>query len=268
MIELDGVGVIYPGGVEALKPSSLCFDKGEITVLLGTSGAGKSTLLRCINRMVAPTTGTIRSAASGIIDRGRTLRRHRRETAMVFQQHQLIGRLPVLSNVLTGRLAYHSTWRTILPLPAVDRHLALKCLERVGLLDFALRRADSLSGGQQQRVGIARALAQQPSFILADEPVASLDPATSARILALLSDICKSDSLGAVISLHQVDLARRFADRIVGIVDGAIVFNGHPGDLTEHHLARIYKQPVRPHIPTAVNAPDRSPELVLTAAME
>lgn len=268
MIELDGVGVIYPGGVEALQRTSLRFDKGEITVLLGTSGAGKSTLLRCINRMVAPTAGTIRSAMDGIVDRGRTLRRHRRETAMVFQQHQLIGRLSVLSNVLTGRLAHHSTWRTVLPLPAADRHLALQCLERVGLLAFALRRADNLSGGQQQRVGIARALAQQPSFILADEPVASLDPATAVKILALLSDICKSDDLGAVISLHQVDLARQFADRIVGIVDGAIVFDGSPDDLTEHHLARIYKQPARPHAPAAVYTPDRSPELVLTAAME
>jgi phosphonate transport system ATP-binding protein len=187
---------------------------------------------------------------------------------MVFQQHQLIGRLSVLSNVLTGRLGYHSTWRTLLPLAADDRRLALNCLERVGLLDFALRRADSLSGGQQQRVGIARALAQQPFMVLADEPVASLDPATATNVLKLLRDVCKLDGIAAVISLHQLQLAKRFADRIVGIVEGAVVFDGPPERLTDEDLARIYRQPVRPVAPVTTGADTRSPQPALAFAME
>ena len=242
MIELERVSVSYPGGVQALKPTSLQFQRGEITVLLGPSGAGKSSLLRSINRLVEPATGSIRSAANGAIEGGAALRNHRRDTAMVFQQHQLIGRLSALRNVLTGRLAHHSGWRTLLPFGIADRRLALHCLERVDLLPLALRRADSLSGGQQQRVGIARALAQQPSLILADEPVASLDPATAANILRLLHDICKSDGIAAVVSLHQVQLARQFGDRIVGIAAGSVVYDGSAEGLSEPHLARIYRQ--------------------------
>lgn len=267
MIDLEGVSVTYPGGVQALKPTDLSFGS-EITVLLGTSGAGKSTLLRSINRLVDPSSGTIRSAANGIVSGGSELRRHRRDTAMVFQQHQLIGTLTALKNVLTGRLAYHSTWRTLFSLNQEDRRIALAALERVSLLDYALRRTDSLSGGQQQRVGIARALAQQPAMVLADEPVASLDPATAANVLQLLSDICKSDGIGAIISLHQVQLAKRFADRIVGIVEGSIVFDGSPDKLNDQVLARIYRQPVQDLAPEAELNGSPSAELALSLAME
>ena len=156
------------------------------------------------------------------------MRAHRRRTGMVFQQHQLIGRLSVLANVLTGRLGYHSGLRTLLPFSAAEKRLALAAIERVGLLDHALRRADQLSGGQQQRVGIARALAQQPAIVLADEPVASLDPATAERVLALLHRICREDGITAVVSLHQLEFARRFADRIVGLARGEVVFDGPP----------------------------------------
>lgn len=267
MIELQGVSVTYPGGVKALKPVDLEL-KGEITVLLGPSGAGKSTLLRCMNALVAPTTGQLRSAAHGVVRGAGALRRHRRETAMVFQQHQLIGRLNAMQNVLTGRLAFHSTWRTLFTFSAADRRLALACLERVGLLEAALRRTDKLSGGQQQRVGIARALAQEPALILADEPVASLDPETAAKVLTLLSDICKSDGIAAVISLHQVELARQFADRIVGIVDGSIVFDSSPDDLTEQDLARIYRQPGQDKAPAAIRSGRRNPEFIPILATE
>ena len=147
---------------------------------------------------------------------------------MVFQQHQLIGRATVLPNVLTGRLGYHSGWRTLGPWPAAEKRRALDAIERVGLIDYALRRADQLSGGQQQRVGIARALVQDPTLILADEPIASLDPATADRVLGLLHAICKADGITAVVSLHQLEFARRYADVIVGLAQGAVVFEGPP----------------------------------------
>ncbi|MBI6604961.1 ATP-binding cassette domain-containing protein, partial [Pseudomonas sp. S4_EA_1b] len=145
-----------------------------------------------------------------------------------------------LANVLTGRLAFHNTLRSLFPLPRADQEIALSCLARVGLADKALSRVDKLSGGQQQRVGIARALAQQPAIILADEPVASLDPATSVRVLGLLRDICKEDGITAIVSLHQLEYARRFADRVVGLADSQIVFDAAPSELTDAQLERIY----------------------------
>jgi phosphonate transport system ATP-binding protein len=168
------------------------------------------------------------------------MRAHRRRTGMVFQQHQLIGRATVLRNVLTGRLGYHSSLRTLLPFPAAEKQLALDAIERVSLLEYALRRADQLSGGQQQRVGIARALVQDPALILADEPVASLDPATADRVLGLLHGICKADGITAVVSLHQLEFAKRYADRIVGLAQGRVVFDGPPARLGPAEIARIY----------------------------
>jgi phosphonate transport system ATP-binding protein len=169
------------------------------------------------------------------------VRRHRRRTAMIFQQHQLIGRHSAWENVLLGRLGYYSSWRSLLPLPRRDQVLALACLERVGLLSKALERVDALSGGEQQRVGIARALAQQPRLILADEPVASLDPATAQKIMDLLQDICKKDGITAIVSLHQVELALSYAGRIVALARGKIVFDGSPEDLNPARLEGIYQ---------------------------
>ena len=240
MLRIEDMGVTYPGNVLALRPTTVDFNKGEFTVLLGLSGAGKSTLLRSLNHLVQPTAGKVVSAEFGDLDNRRTVRLHRSRTAMVFQHHQLIERHTALQNVLTGRLAYHSTWRSLLPMPRRDLELALHCLERVGLADKALARIDQLSGGQQQRVGIARALAQQPSMILADEPVASLDPATSEKVLGLLRDICQEDGITAVISLHQLEYAQRFADRIIGLANARIVFDAPPADLKQHHLNEIY----------------------------
>lgn len=239
-LRLIGGGVVYPGGARALHPTDLDFAEGAFTVLLGPSGAGKSTLLRSLNGLVPLTEGHVETARLGALRGARAWREHRRATGMVFQQHQLIGRLTSFANVLSGRLGHHSALRSLLPLPEAEKRLALEALERVGLIDFALRRADQLSGGQQQRVGIARALAQRPSLILADEPVASLDPATAVRVLELLHGICRQDRLSAIVSLHQVDLARRFADRIIGIGAGRVVFDGRPETLDDAAIRRIY----------------------------
>ena len=240
MIRVERLEVVYPNGTRALAPVSLAFEAGAVTVLLGASGAGKSTLLRCLNGLVRPSAGRVIAADAGDIAGAAARRQHRRRTGMIFQQHQLIGRVSVLGNVLTGRLGYHSWVRTLLPFGRAERLAALAALDRVGLLETALRRADQLSGGQQQRVGIARALVQQPRLILADEPVASLDPASGVRVLALLAAICREDGLTAIVSLHQLDFARRFADRIVALAAGAVVFDGPPAALDQAAVARIY----------------------------
>ncbi|HLL91078.1 MAG TPA: phosphonate ABC transporter ATP-binding protein [Tepidisphaeraceae bacterium] len=241
LIQVDDVGVTYAGGaVTALHRCSLAVGRGEFTVLLGHSGAGKSTLLRCLNRLVPPTSGRVVVDGLGDLTDRLALHRHRRQTGMVFQQHQLIARHSALTNVLLGRIGYHPTWRTLLPLGRGEQRVALECLDRVGLLHKALDRVDNLSGGEQQRVGIARALAQQPKIVLADEPVASLDPATARRVLTLLHDVCRQDRITAVVSLHQVELAKQFADRVVGLAGGRVVFDGPPQELSADVVARLY----------------------------
>ncbi|MGE4188167.1 MAG: phosphonate ABC transporter ATP-binding protein [Hyphomicrobiaceae bacterium] len=242
MLFVNDIEVTYPNGVAALRKTKVSFGRGKFVVLLGTSGAGKSTLLRALNGLVRPTKGDVVVEGRGsIFVSGAQLRAHRRQTGMVFQQHHLIGRLTALENVLMGRLAAHSTVRSILPLPRKDRLLALEALDRVGLADRALDRADQLSGGQQQRVGIARAKAQQPEIMLADEPVASLDPESAVKVLGDLHRICREDGITAIVSLHQVDLARQFADRIIGLAQGRVVFEGSPAELGPAALDTIYK---------------------------
>ena len=171
----------------------------------------------------------------------RALQMFRRETGMIFQQHQLIERQTALQNVLMGRLGYHSFFRTLFPLSPAEQELGLHCLKRVGLLDKALCRVDELSGGQQQRVGIARVLAQQPKTILADEPVASLDPATADKVLNLIHTIFKEYGISAVVSLHQVDLAKKYGDRIIGLAGGRVVFDGLSGELSERQVDARYQ---------------------------
>jgi phosphonate transport system ATP-binding protein len=239
-IRLEGVEVVYRNGTRALAPTNIKFSAGAFTVLLGPSGAGKSTLLRCLNALVRPTAGSVHIEGIGELNDARAIRRHRRRTGMIFQQHQLIGRATVLSNVLMGRLGYHSGARTLLPFSTDEKRRALNAIERVGLIERALHRCDQLSGGQQQRVGIARALVQQPALILADEPVASLDPATAERVLDLLHGICKADGIATIVSLHQLEFARRYADRIVGLSQGAVVFDGAPDRLGRSETAAIY----------------------------
>lgn len=240
LLQARHLAVTYPGGHRALHPTSLDVRPGEFLVLLGPSGAGKSTLMRALNALVPPTEGTVWFDGLGEARSRSTLRQLRTRAAMVFQQHQLIGRLTALDNVLTGRLGLHSGLRTLLPLPRADRLIALQALEHVGLVEHALHRCDQLSGGQQQRVGIARALAQQPRVMIADEPVASLDPATAQRVLALIHRVCRSAGIAAVVSLHQVDLARRYADRIVALTAGRVVFDDVPAALDCAALTRVY----------------------------
>lgn len=235
--------VVYANGVSALKPTSIAIAQGEFVVLLGASGAGKSTLLRSLNGLVTPTRGQVFSRQLGDIAAPTALRMHRRRSGMVFQQHHLIGRQSVLTNVLMGRLGYHGSLYTLLPWPLTEKMMALEAIDRVGLLDRALHRADQLSGGQQQRVGVARALVQQPQLLLADEPIASLDPTTAERLLSLMRDICKSDGLTAVVSLHQLAFAKQFADRIIGLHSGRVVFDGPPTALSDDETREIYQSP-------------------------
>lgn len=239
-IALQGVEVVYSNDTVALQALDLDLAGQEITVLLGPSGAGKSTLLRVLNRLVAPSEGVIHTHDLGALSDRKTVRRHRLRTGMVFQQHQLIPQMTALQNVLLSRVANYSFLRSLLPLPDHERKWALECLDRVDLFEKALVRCDSLSGGQQQRVGIARALAQRPDLVLADEPVASLDPASSERVLGLLRSICREDGIPVVISLHQVEYARQYGDRILGLSQGKVVFDGPPSALDDGALQKIY----------------------------
>jgi phosphonate transport system ATP-binding protein len=240
VLQIQDASVVYPNGVCALDDANLTFDRGSFIVLLGPSGAGKSTLLRCLNGLVRPTRGDVLAATGESIFRSAAiLRRHRQQTAMIFQQHHLIGRQTVLKNVLLGRLSFRTSVRSLLPPARAERRQALEVLQRVGLLDRALSRADELSGGQQQRVGIARALIQCPDAILADEPVASLDPASAARVLELIHRICREDGITAIVSLHQVELGRRFADRIIGLAGGRVVFDAPANELRAAKLQEI-----------------------------
>ena len=239
MINIENVTVAF-GGKPALRDVSLRFRKGEFVVLLGPSGAGKSTLLRCLTAMVRPSAGRVCTADFGTLDRNAAIRRHRRQTAMIFQQHQLIRRYTALRNVLLGRISAYSTIRSLFPLPQREYGRAVECLDRVGLRHKSLDRVDNLSGGEQQRVGIARALIGDPELILADEPVASLDPAAAHRVLRLLRTICSESGISAVVSLHQPEFATAYADRIVGISQGSVVFDGVPGELSGDGINELY----------------------------
>ena len=218
-MRLEAVSKAY-GGRDAIRDISLNVHEHEFVALLGASGAGKTTLLRCVAGLLAPDHGAIYVSGANVSElRGRA----RRRVAVIFQQFNLVGRLSALANVLAGRLGHVPAWRGITrSFERADRLLALACLERVGLLDQAAQRADTLSGGQQQRVAIARALAQQPDIIVADEPVASLDPANGAGILELLRGICREEGVSVLCSLHQVHLAREYADRLVGMAEGRV----------------------------------------------
>ena len=240
MIQLYEVGVRY-GATTALYPLTIGFEAGRFTVLLGPSGAGKSTLLRCMNHLVTPTSGHVEVVGIGPLTSGSRVRAHRQRTGMIFQQHQLIGRYTALRNALLGTVGKAGVVHGFLPTNRAQKYRALAALDRVGLLAKAMVRADRLSGGEQQRVGVARALTQEPDIVLADEPVASLDPDTAISVLGLLREICRQDGITAVVSLHQVELARRFADRIVGLSGGRVVVDESPGRLDAAQIAQIYR---------------------------
>jgi phosphonate transport system ATP-binding protein len=229
------------GNLLALSDVSFEVGHGEFVVILGPSGAGKSTMLRCINRLAEPTGGQIFLRGVEITDAPRSLRKARREIGMVFQQFNLVTRLSVMMNVLSGRLSYRSTWRSLFySFTREDRAIALECLEMVALGHKAFQRADTLSGGEQQRVAIARALAQRPKLILADEPVASLDPKIARQVLDYLKDVSQRLGISVICNLHQIDFAREYAERIIGLSQGKLIFDGPPSALTDDILERIY----------------------------
>jgi phosphonate transport system ATP-binding protein len=226
----------------ALKDISFRVDQGEFVAVLGLSGAGKSTLIRCINRLIDPTEGNIEWHGESIIKlKGKALHTYRRSIGMIFQSFNLVDRLNTLTNVLIGNLGYMSLLRAgLFYFNDAEKMAAYEALERVGLEQFSMRRVSQLSGGQRQRVAIARALVQKPQLILGDEPVASLDPQTSISVMELLKEINKQDQITMLINLHDVELAKRYATRIIGISDGNIVFDGSPKELTERDLSKIY----------------------------
>jgi phosphonate transport system ATP-binding protein len=242
VLEIENLTKIYEGGTLALKKVSMTVEEGEFLVIIGLSGSGKSTLLRCINRLIEPTEGRIIWDGVDVTRlEGEELRKVRRHIGMIFQQFNLVKRSSVLTNVLSGRLGYVSPWLSALGrFPKKDVEKALSCLERVGILDQANKRADELSGGQQQRVGIARALMQDPKLILADEPVASLDPATSHSILKYVEELNRDDGVTVLCSLHFLSLARAYATRIIALKDGEVVFTGLPTEIDDDRFREIY----------------------------
>ena len=245
MLEIKNLTKVYPDGTVALKDVSFTLEDNEFMVVIGLSGSGKSTLLRCINRLVEPTSGNIYWNGKNVTTANQNdLRNHRREIGMVFQHFNLVKRSSVTTNVLSGRLGYTPpSWSLINRFSAKDRKLALQVLERVGIPDKANNRADELSGGQQQRVGIARALMQEPKMILADEPVASLDPVLAHSILGSLEKLNQEDGITILCSLHFLDLVQRYATRVIGLRDGKLVFEGNSKDikkLSDKRFKEIY----------------------------
>jgi phosphonate transport system ATP-binding protein len=236
-LEVESLGKYY-GKQQAIGGVTFRVRAAEFVAVLGPSGAGKTTLFRCLAGLVSPTVGRISVLGS---ERSALRGRERRHVAVVFQQFNLIGRRSALGNVLAGRLGHVSVWRGMLGrFSREDQLWALECLDRVGMLDKAEQRADTLSGGQQQRVAIARAIAQRPSIILADEPVASLDPQTSQDVLDLLRGICRREGVAILCSLHQIHLARAYADRIVGLVDGRLVTDVETAAFDATVFTRVY----------------------------
>ena len=242
MLQITNLTKIYDGKVKALDQVSFEVPKGQFLAVIGLSGSGKSTLLRCINRLVEPTEGQILWNGMDITKASPDeLRRIRRKIGMVFQHFNLVHRSKVITNVLSGRLGYvNPAWSMLNRFPKEDMQKAQHQLERVGIQDKANNRADELSGGQQQRVGIARALMQDPEIILADEPVASLDPVLAHSIMKHLEMINKEDGVTVLCSLHFLDLVHRYADRVVALNEGRVVFEGAPIDIDDVKFKEIY----------------------------
>lgn len=242
MLEISGLTKRYATGDIALTNVSLTVPDGQVMALIGPSGAGKSTLIRCVNRLVEPTGGRVVLNGTDITALGDgALRRARRRMGMIFQEYALVERLSVMENVLSGRLGYVGFWASwFRRFPRQDIAEAFRLLERVGLDHMVDKRADALSGGQRQRVGIVRALMQNPELLLVDEPTASLDPKTSRQIMRLIVELCAERGLAAIINIHDVALAQGFAQRIVGLQQGRIVYDGPPEGLTPSVLTLIY----------------------------
>nr|WP_317330951.1 phosphonate ABC transporter ATP-binding protein [uncultured Romboutsia sp.] len=242
MIKFDNVNKVYPNGLHALKNINLEIEQGEFVAIIGLSGAGKSTLLRTVNRMHDITDGVLTVNGQEVNNlKGKDLRKFRRGIGMVFQSFNLVTRTSVIKNVLTSRVPDMPLWKSIIGLYSKeDKVIALEALDKVGILDKAYVRADQLSGGQQQRVALARTLAQNPEIILADEPVAALDPVTAAQVMDDFKNINKELNMSVLINIHHVDLALKYADRVVGIKAGEIVYDGPSSEVTNDILTQIY----------------------------
>ena len=242
MIKFDKVNKVYPNGLHALKNVSLDIKQGEFVAIIGLSGAGKSTLLRTINRMHDISEGSLTVNGQEVNDlAGKDLRKFRRKIGMVFQSFNLVTRTTVVNNVLTSRVPDMPLWKSIIGLYSKeDKVIALEALDKVGILDKAYVRADQLSGGQQQRVALARTLAQKPEIILADEPVAALDPITAKQVMDDFKKINKELNMSVLINIHHVDLALKYADRVIGIKAGEIVYDGPSAEVDSEVLKQIY----------------------------
>ena len=243
LLAVKGLSKVYPNGYEALTDVSFDLHAGEFVCIIGRSGAGKSTLLRCINGLIETTTGSVHIQGQDITrlnDEQKLLLR--RQIGFIFQEFNLVGRLSALQNVLTGRLGYVGNLQALLGyFRSEHREKALECLGRVNMLQRATYRADNLSGGEKQRVAIARALAQEPLLLLADEPVASLDPELSWSVMGDLRNAAKELGVSTLVNIHDIETARHFADRIIGIAKGRILYDGLPGDLSDDLLQEIYR---------------------------
>ncbi len=242
MLRLENFTKRYPTGDLALDDVTVEIPTGQVVALIGPSGAGKSTLIRCINRLVEPTSGAAILDGVNLTTLGsRALRKARRHMGMIFQEYALVERLSVMENVLSGRLGYVGFWRSwFRKFPQSDIDEAFRLMERVGISEMADKRADALSGGQRQRVGIARALIQNPNLLLVDEPTASLDPKTARQIMRLITELCSERGLAAIVNIHDVALAQMYAERIIGLREGVLVFDGLPDELTPEVLTDIY----------------------------
>lgn len=242
MIEFKKVGKIYPNGVEALKDVDLTIEQGEFIAIIGLSGAGKSTLLRTINRMHEVTSGEL--FVNGVNTRelrGKSLRKFRRGIGMVFQSFNLVNKTTVIRNVLTSRVADMPWWKALLGIYSKeDTMIALEALDQVDILEKAYTRADQLSGGQQQRVALARTIAQQPNIILADEPVASLDPITATQVMDDFKKVNREYNITIIANMHHVDMALNYANRIIGIKEGETVYDGPSSGVTQAVLKDVY----------------------------
>jgi len=241
VLEIKAVRKTF-GKVDALKSVTLDIPSGQMVGVIGRSGAGKSTLLRMINRLAEPTSGQISWNGEAVSQlRGRELLRWRARCAMIFQQFNLVPRLDVITNVLLGRVSRHGTLPSLIKrFTEVERAMAVLALERLDCAQLAMQRAETLSGGQQQRVAIARALMQEPDVVLADEPIASLDPRSAIQVMQALRAINREDGITVICNLHTLDTARQYCDRIVGIAAGTVLFDGLPSELSPELVRRIY----------------------------
>jgi phosphonate transport system ATP-binding protein len=268
MIGVRNVRKVYPNGHEALKDISFSVPDGQMVAIIGRSGAGKSTLLRCLNGIIPVTSGQIAVNDIGITEANAKERMvARRRIGFVYQEYNLVERSSAFRNALSGRLGHLNPWASALGIfPREDRERALACLDRVQLLHKAGDRADRLSGGEKQRVSIARALAQDPWLILADEPVASLDPELAREVMGFLRKAADDEGIPVLVNIHDVTLASEYADRMIGIAEGLVAFDGPPSELTPEIQRRVYRRDRASQVPIVEGRTSRAVAGAMTPA--